>query len=272
MGHSVLALKAVDGTNINSCSDLFEWVHTQYLHGPHGGDPQYVWFRGQEDASWDVVASIWRGFENDFLGNDSRNHEQNLTNRFRARASLRLSNPPVPTAFSAWLSIMQHHGLPTRLVDWSSSPLVAAFFAVYKSIYEEKSLCISRPAAIWALFPHELNKLRLNDYLTYPMDANTLEIYLRPAFKGSDTNEKTIVAAMAVEHDLRMFSQQGNFTIHSDRAPINWQNDCGKYLRVAYIPMQSVRRIAVELRMLGIRKGDVYPDLDNLAAELKNFG
>src|SRR5690606_36926394 len=51
-----------------------------------------------------------------------------------------------------WLFLMQHYGVPTRLLDWTDSPLVALFFAVYNVDRDD------RDASLWVLLPAALNR------------------------------------------------------------------------------------------------------------------
>jgi hypothetical protein len=55
----------------------------------------------------------------------------------------------------------------------------------------------------------------------HPIDSWTSQELLKPAFTESGTETGNIIAVMALEHDLRIFVQQGAFTIHSDRAPLD---------------------------------------------------
>jgi hypothetical protein len=219
------------------------------------------WFRGQRLYRWNVEAAIWRNYT------DIRNEEErNLTNRFRARASTRHHSTPSYDDLSTWLSLMQHYGLPTRLLDWTRSPLVAAYFAVESYIYESPQS--REDAAIWVLDPHELNISGKMDAITPSIDATMCEKLLRPAFTHHKKESNNVVAVMAAEKDLRIFVQQGAFTIHSDPAPMNLRSESRRYLRPLRIPACSVTNFASEIDLCGFRKGDIFPDLGHLADEL----
>jgi hypothetical protein len=73
---------------------------------------------------------------------------------------------------------------------------------------------------------------------------------------------------MSSEKDMRMFVQQGCFTIHSDRTPLNEKSNSEKYLKKLTIPSECVRRVALQIDICGLRKGDLFPDLAELAAEM----
>jgi hypothetical protein len=160
---------------------------------------------------------------------------------------------------------MQHYGLPTRLLDWTRSPLIAAYFALWK--YKHKGV-EPADAAIWMLDPCRLNEIFHDTCLYFPMDSNTVQEMIKPAFKEGYKYDGDVFAAMAVEHDVRMFVQQGAFTIHPKIEPLNEREGHSRYLVPLLIPGSSVTEMAFEIQACGFIRGDLFPDLTNLALEL----
>jgi hypothetical protein len=105
--------------------------------------------------------------------------------------------------------------------------------------------------------------------VTPAIDAHMCEYMLIPAFTDSVMEPNKIMAAMATETDLRMFVQQGCFTIHSRREALETTVSSSGFLDHVDIPASSCLTFAEEMRVCGFRKGDIFPDLANLADELK---
>jgi len=216
-------------------------------------------FRGHADSCWMLRPGVHRGY--------SPQQERYLTNEFRVRASGRHVSCPLSNDYPAWLALMQHYGLPTRLLDWTYSPLIAAFFSVHPD-YAVHGTAEDRDAIIWALDAGELNKLQGFEPLIFPLDAASYEPMITPAFKNR-VEPDSVGVAMALEHDPRIQLQQGAFTIHSSRTPINLLEGAHAWLYKFIIRNEDIGGFFEELTLLGVRKYTLFPDLSALTSELK---
>jgi len=162
---------------------------------------------------------------------------------------------------------MQHYGLPTRLLDWSESPFIAAFFATHEYLRAEQ--VETKAASIWVVDAIKLNVAQGFEPVAPPLNAKVVEPLVRPAIKGGEETGK-VTAAMAVENDPRMQVQQGAFTVHTTDRPLNEMVGCDEWLHEFIIPLDAAKRIAWQLDILGVRVSQLFPDLHNLANELRN--
>lgn len=154
---------------------------------------------------WKLIPSVKRS------PYDKEQYEQCLTTDFYIETKRRRIN--TPNNKSGWLSLMQHYGLQTRLLDWSGSPSVALYFATENYKYSQTD------GALWVLNPELLNELQGYKKYLFPMDYNTPLEFLEEAFYPTKAKDK-IIACCNVEYDLRMYVQQANFTIHDSNIPL----------------------------------------------------
>ena len=217
------------------------------------------WFRGHTRADWDLLPSARRGY--------SKTEERYLANEFYVRARSRHPDCPAHDDYGGWLALMQHFGLPTRLLDWTYSALVAAFFATEAYHPHATPPSVPQDACIWALAPASLNEAQGFEPLLYPLNAYRVLSLIRPALKGEDDTD-AVVATTPVETDLRMLVQQGAFTAHSTSAPLNKLPGRGIWLRKFEIPAASLPTFARELSLLGLRLADLFRDLEKMGGEV----
>ena len=214
-----------------------------------------LWWRGQSSTAYDLVPGVYRA-------NRGTRGEQNLCLRFRQYAQTRYEKCPQQEDFCSWLFLAQHYGLPTRLLDWSESALVALFFAT--------SGDSTLDASLFVLHPREMNRVTNGDPTLVPVTSSPASDLFRGAFNDRIIETKT-VAVLSHELDNRMLVQQGAFTLHGSPKDLREVADNGSLLRSLTVPAESKPKIIEELASLGIRRRTLFPDLANLADDLKNL-
>jgi hypothetical protein len=108
---------------IGCVQDLLNRTSAQYFAESRG---RWI-FRGHSCVEFELIPSVGR-FS---LASVSRSkYENNLFETFCREARGYFNSSSLPANEWEWLSLAQHHGLPTRLLDWTHNPLVALYFAV----------------------------------------------------------------------------------------------------------------------------------------------
>ena len=197
---------------------------------------RYV-FRGVKSTDFTLKPSIGR-FKTDHKKVFTLKYEESLLSLFKQKAYPFIEKN---TTDLELLAIAQHHGLPTRLLDWTWNPLVALYFAVKDEWlqYENKK---DSAVYIW---------------------KKDIKGQLEPKFHPFEITE---VKLFLPQHNTkRIIAQSGIFTIH----PNPTEPFSNTEISVIRIKRKVRKEIKRRLEQLGIHQGTMFPDLDGVTNYLK---
>lgn len=222
--------------------------------------PGEVWCRGHADASWRLVPSLFRtGFQGSL-----RAVESSLKQLFRSQAPSRRSACPSDEQEAEWMLLMQHYGIPTRILDWTTSPLSALFFALSDERLD------GQDGALYFLNPNNLNLLctRVPGVRTLPSSL-VRQMALGLSTSGVDAE---VVALRPPELDVRLSAQASAVTLHASARSIEdivqGVMDANRLLRVHAIPSAAKPALRRAVEILGVNQSTIFPDLHHLGREV----
>ena len=191
-------------------------------------DQRFAVYRGVSNASYDLVPKIGR--PGTHLKRPLEKAERSMFELFRNRSLPFLSY--TPRSQWEWLGLMQHHGAPTRLLDWSRNPLVAAYFSVETDGTNDSAVYVwrnkKRPIEVDGPGPFEIKEVR-----------------------------KFIPA----HYSERIIAQSGVFTVHPSPMTAMMSDDLEKI-----VILQKFRKAMKDtLFKYGIHRATLFPGLDGLA-------
>lgn len=221
-----------------------------------------LWFRGQSDYGWKLLPGFQR--------QDNKVSETTLLARFKQSAAMLTSSRPA-SSFD-WIFLMQHYGVPTRLLDWTESPLVALYFAIedVSDAYKYSD------AAFWMLKPSELNKnANINDkdeadYIP-SFDDEEVSGYSTEQIRTRQRLELFPIATIATRNNPRIQAQHGTFTIHHNAKTAIEEVGNGSHCIKLKIPNASKESLRKELSILGVNRFSLFPEMDSIGNILKGM-
>ncbi len=260
------------------------WHQVQYWFSQLPGK----WaFRGQNDATWRLATSLERATtltvkvgENtgDMLLDPSFN-EQNLLAEFQRRSKQYLKHLPDESDTLSWLSLMQHYGAPTRLLDWTYSPYVGLFFAVQRLILNDDGA--PKPSGLWAIDLSRLQQAgwsRVGDKLQGIFQAPTLRSRCEQMNGAifSPSSPSVVILADPLSLDERMAAQQSTFlyalgsNFNFDIVLLGMISSTLDSPIVQKLEIAASARIEIlsELEKANITAASLFPGLDGFARSL----
>lgn len=254
--------------NTLEASSIYEYLEIVSTLADGGVE---LWYRGSSNLDYGLSPGLfWK---------KQAEWESNFVHKFLVRYKAYAQE----TSENPWelFSLMQHHGLPTRLLDWSRSPLTALYFALTQDPKDDND------RVVWVLPPHDLNEsslgvssifcpgvlqsrdIKINEEVSLNLDS-----YL-PEALDRDDNYSLPEKAIAIESPLsrsRISSQQGCFTIHGssmDGLERQFIKSTPPYLAAVILKTKgNLNSFLDPLLSWGINEESIYQDLDSLARNI----
>jgi len=197
-------------------------------------------YRGQRQ-DWPLLPKLGRDGDPSI---DVRRCEERLLADFKREAPV--FREALPDNLWDWLALAQHHGLPTRLLDWTGNPLAALWFAIRKADPTQP-----QNAVVWVFCFADEDVV--SNYEESPLETSRTMVF-RPKHISP-----------------RIAAQDGLFTVHKllkrERRFVALERNRrlkNKLTRIRIAP-ESFRRLRNELDRCGVHAASLFPDLDGLA-------
>lgn len=227
-------------------------------------------YRGQANAEWLLENAIertdfiqlYKGIEADFVA------------EFQRGARNYLQKDQTPEYLIEWLALMQHHGAPTRLLDFSKSPFIAAYFA-----FEHCVASADQHIAIWAV---NVNFLRIQaldcfqDLFGAELEQSGNRITEAVFEKIFFQNSCSLIFPVEPFRMNRRYSLQQSIFVSTGNSfePFMKQlgflkNKIEKAVIKIELPTVLQKEVLRDLQRMNLHRASLFPDLDGYAASLR---
>lgn len=249
--------------------DLDILIHKLNTFGGH-------WvFRGQSDCNWLLESTLERILKLQWNKDFIRKIEIFSLLEFQTKAHHYLSKDTTPNTKLGWLSLMQHHGVPTRLLDFSQSPYIALYFAFECSRRESQS-----DMAVWAIDYRAIMKNSI-DFIkrkNSKFDKNYQDTFFQQDQIFEDLLDKQEYDILWITEprymNFRLERQMGTFLISVN--PILKISDLllnnvlyNKFCEKIVISHKLRESLFLFLQKININAKNIYGDIEGLSKDIK---
>jgi hypothetical protein len=255
-------------------------------------------FRGQSDETWQLLPSFTRILQKQPKGEGFllAPFEGVVVNKFMSMARQHIPENLIPADgdIVGWWQLMQHYRAPTRLLDWTSSPYVAAYFAIIENLDKDAAIWVVNYSCLEKAVDEELKKNRCstteND-TWYVMNPLLQSVNFIRAANTNHRNQRAVVQQAESTFTVNVFSDHG-WAIKSllyDRTNSKPEKAGGtiltgfrfsddrdnneplierKYFRII-IPKESKLDYLARLHTANISASSLFPGLDGVGSAIK---
>lgn len=269
-----------------------------------------IWYRGQQDASWRLIPSIYRS------NDPQKNPFQQLLQYyelFRAQACCSGEIQSAINSIADWVACMQHYFVPTHFLDWAEQPFPSLYFIsehYFESVCKFNSVAtipncptaqgsyLKSDAALYVLNPLRMNRqlhnINIVPNLALPINETNYADYVIPQMRSngtyfcSDREDTEPLAVITSQLTSRINAQKGHFTAYNIRLSssalsnmkdlyeiqdqmLRDNSRAKPFISKIIIPYEDRESIAEMLKTYNINKSTYYPELMNIGSDVSKW-
>lgn len=259
----------IETKEIKTIEDVSQLIFEQFYDSEQERFRSPYLYRGMPNAKFELITSLQRNCK------EKKNEiESSILRNFTKYATH--EDPLLKESVWRQLIVGQHHGLPTRLMDWTFSPLIALHFSTSG---EDLSKMDRHDSVIWKIDYLELNRLLPEKYQSRLLEENAFVMTVDMMSKlvsslkeyDEDMKDHSMVIVEPPSIEQRITNQYSYFSIIPNQID-NIEAFLQKHTQntVRYIIKKELRwRIRDMLDQMNINERIIYPGLDGLSESIK---